>query len=161
MWVCAPITRHRAVTPRPYHLLAERVRVVCAVRSMRSGQLTSLRGQGTIGKARRQVYRGQPRAQPVALLALWPACVWLMHCDRALPQMWGMVLQVLSWCGEPGGICKAVLAMDACKEVCIRERVTVPRRRRFWEPHGLCEWPLDIWRVHNHAHLLVLFGCWM
>ena len=70
--------------------------------------------------------------------------------------MRGMVLQVLSWCIEPGGMCKAVLPTDACKEVCMRERMTAPRSARLWEPHGMCEWPLDVWRVHNQAHMLVL-----
>lgn len=48
MWVRAPTTRHRAVTPRPPDLFAEPVCVVRAARSVRSGQRTSLRGQGII-----------------------------------------------------------------------------------------------------------------
>ena len=68
MWVRAPTTRHRAVTPRPPDLFAEPVCILRAARSVRSGQRTSLRGQGIIGKARRQVYERQRRGRRLLCL---------------------------------------------------------------------------------------------
>ena len=66
-----------------------------------------------------------------------------MRCDSALPQMWGMVLQVQSWCVELGGMCKAVLAFDACRR--IRETMTLPRKNVLWEPVRLCEMTSFSW----------------